>query len=107
MAEVGIRRGIFQRDSLSPLFFVTALIPMSTLLREATQEHKLQQGSKVNHLLYVDDLKLYGKSKLELEALVNTLRIFTGDIQMKFGLQKHAILVMKREKKVENTGITM
>lgn len=42
----------------------------------------------MNHLLYMDDLKLYGKTKAELEALVNTVRIFTNDIKMKFGLQK-------------------
>ena len=37
IASVDIRRGIFQGDSLSPLLFVTALIPLSILLREATQ----------------------------------------------------------------------
>ena len=30
----------------------------------------------------MDDLKLYGKSKTELAAFVNTVRIFTSDIQM-------------------------
>ena len=34
------------------------------------------------YLLYMDDLKLYGKSKAELEALVNTVRIFTSEIQI-------------------------
>ena len=55
----------------------------------------------------MDDLKLYGKSKEELEALVNTVRIFTSDIQMKFGLQKCATLVMRRGKKIEDEGISM
>ena len=36
----------------------------------------------MKHLLYMDDLKLYGKSKTELAAFVNTVRIFTSDIQM-------------------------
>ena len=107
IAEVKIKRGIFQGDSLSPLLFVTALIPLSILLREAIQGYKFRQGRKVNHLLYMDDLKLYGKSKTELEALVNTVRIFTSDIQMKFGLQKCATLVMKRGKKIEDEGISM
>ena len=63
IAEVDIRRGIFQGDSLSPLLFVTALIPLSILMSEATQGYKFRQGRKVNHRLYMDDLKLYGKSK--------------------------------------------
>ena len=107
IAEVDIKRGIFQGDSLSPLLFVTALVPLSILMREAVQGYKFRQGRKVNHLLYMDDLKLYGKSKAELEALVNTVRIFTSDIQMKFGLQKCATLVMKRGKKIEDEGISM
>ena len=107
IAVVDIRRGIFQGDSLSPLLFITALIPLSVLLREARQGYKFRQGRKVNHLLYMDDLKLYGKSKAELEALVNTVRIFTDDIKMKFGLQKCATLVMKRGKKEEDAGIEM
>lgn len=107
IAEVEIKRGIFQGDTLSPLLFVTSLIPLSILMREATQGYKFRQGRKVNHLLYMDDLKLYGKSKSELEALVNTVRIFTSDIQMKFGLQKCATVVLRRGKKIEDEGISM
>jgi hypothetical protein len=55
----------------------------------------------------MDDLKLYGKPKRELEALVSTVRVFTSDIKMRFGLQKCATLVMKRGKKVEDEGIKM
>ena len=35
LGEVEIRRGIFQGDSLSPLVFVLALIPLSLILRKA------------------------------------------------------------------------
>ena len=35
LGEVGIKRGIFHRDSLSPLVFVLALIPSSLILRKA------------------------------------------------------------------------
>ena len=38
---------------------------------------------------------------------MNTVRIFTGDIQIKFGLQKCATLVMRRGKKIEDDGISM
>ena len=36
-------------------------------------------GKEVNHLLYMDDLKLSGKSKDDLETLMNTARTFTDD----------------------------
>ena len=57
--EVDIKRGIFQGDSLSLLLFLVALIPLTLILHEKDQ-------SKVrswNHLLYMDDLKLYGRKE--------------------------------------------
>ena len=38
---------------------------------------------------------------------MNTVRIFTDDLQMKFGLSKCATLVVKRGRKVEDNGIQM
>ena len=35
LREVDIKRGIFQGDSLSPLVFILALIPLSLILRKA------------------------------------------------------------------------
>ena len=60
------------------------------------QRYRFQQEKKVNHLLYVDYLKLYKKRKSDLVALTNTVRIFTDDIKMKFGISKRATSVMKR-----------
>lgn len=107
LTNVDIKRGIFQGDSLSPLLFVTALIPLSVILRDAVQGYQFRQGKKVNHLLYMDDLKIYGKTKDDLEALMNTVRIYTEDIRMRFGISKCATIVMKRGKKVEDQGIEM
>ena len=39
LGEVDIKRGIFQEDSLSPLVFVLALIPLSLILRKAKAAH--------------------------------------------------------------------
>lgn len=109
LANINIQRGIFQGDSLSPLLFIICLLPLSVILREARQGYDLDRSSsgKINHLLYMDDLKLYGKSKSELESLVQTVRIFTGNIKMRFGIQKCATIVMKRGKKEEDDGILL
>lgn len=103
LGSINIRRGIFQGDSLSPLLFVIALIPLTIMLRKVKSGYLMRNKSKVNHLLYMDDLKIYAKNSMELESLINTVRIFSGDIGMEFGLQKCAILVMKRGKTVERT----
>ena len=45
----------------------------------------------ISHLLYIDDLKLYGRNTDQLDGLLHTVRIFSEDIWMKFGLDKCAV----------------
>ena len=68
LGEVRIKRGIFQGYSLSPLLFVLSMIPLTILLRRENIGYKFGKEQKMmNHLLYMDDLKLYGRSEQELE----------------------------------------
>ena len=63
LGEVEIKRGIFQGDSLSPLVFVLALILLSLILRKAKAAYEFSESKeKINHLLFMDDLKLYSQS---------------------------------------------
>ena len=62
LAKVNIRRGTFQGDSLSPLLFVICMIPLTHVLHKAKAGYTLGGGEKTKHLLFMDDLKLYGKS---------------------------------------------
>jgi hypothetical protein len=65
---IKINRGIFQGDSLSPLLFCIALIPLTNELNRSKcgyQVHGTER--KIYHLLYVDDLKLIGRSDKELK----------------------------------------
>ena len=50
---------------------------------------------KINHLLFMDYLKLYGNSEKEAERLKNTVRIFSKDIFINFGISKCAHVTMK------------
>ena len=42
----------------------------------------------ISHLLYMDDLKLYGRNSDQLDGLLHTVHIFSDDIQMKLELDK-------------------
>ena len=88
--EFNIKRGIFQGDSLFSLLFCLALAPLSTLLYETGYGYETKAGKKVNHLLYMDDLKTFAKKNNEQTGILNTVKKFSDDINMDFGLEKCA-----------------
>ena len=55
----------------------------------------------------MNDLKLYGNSEKEAERLTNTVRIFSNDIAMEFGLSKCSHVTMKAEKLVSVGGMEL
>ena len=59
--------------------FILALIPLSLILKKAKAAYEFS-GSKVkiNHLLFMDDLKLYSRNEKELDSLVQTVLIFSN-----------------------------
>ena len=64
LAEAKIQRGIFQGDALSPLLFIIAMMPLNHILRKCTAEYKLSRSQeKINHLIYIDDIKLFAKNE--------------------------------------------
>ena len=98
LGEVEIKRVIFQGDSLSPLMFVLALIPLNLILRKAKTAYEFSVSKdKINHLLFRDDLKLHSRNEKELDSLVQRACVFS-DIGMQFGIKKCAILVMEKGK---------
>ena len=64
LAEVKFQRGIFLGDALSPLIFVIAMMPLNHILRKCTAGYKLSKLlAKINHMMYMDDIKLFSKTK--------------------------------------------
>ena len=99
-AETKIERGIFQGDALSPLLFIIAMMPLNHILRKFTARYKLcRSQEKINHLMYLDDIKLFAKKEKKLETLIHAVRIYNQEIGMKFGIEKCAMLVMKSGKR--------
>ena len=108
VGEVKFSRGFFQGDSLSPLMFVIAMIPLTLVLRKMKASYKFNSnGEQINHLMFMDDIKLYAKNESGLDALVQSVRIVSNDIGMEFGVEKCAMLVIKRGKVVESNGIDL
>ena len=103
LGEVEIKRGIFQGDSLSHLVFV---LPLILILRKAKAAYEVSESKeKINHLLFMDDLKLHSRSEKRLDSLVQTVCVFSEDIGMEFGIKKCAMLVMEKGKIVKSVDI--
>ena len=55
----------------------------------------------------MEDLKLYGTNEKEINSLVHTVRLFSSDTGMDFGVEKCTVMVMKRGKLDKSEGIRL
>jgi hypothetical protein len=74
-------------------------------LNTGYEEHKTR--TKICHLLYMDDLKLLGKSEEELQKQIQTVATFSDDIHMEFGLEKCPKIAFKKGKLVHSQNLVM
>ena len=108
LGEVNIKRGIFQGDSLSPLLFVMIMIPLTMILKQESRGYKFgSEGRLMNHLLFMDDLKLYAGTEKDLTVLTNIVQAYSRDIGMEFGMDKCAVLTMRGSKRLKSEGIVL
>ena len=110
LGNVEIRRDIFQGDRLSPHLFVLCMVPLSLILRKVKFHYEFgNKKTRLNPLLFMDDMKLFSKSNDQIDSLVNTVYTFGEDIRMEFGIKKCGVLVFKRGKvdKAKSRGLNL
>ena len=84
------------------------MIPLRLILKKAKAAYEFSESKeRINHLLFMGDLKLYSRSEKGLDPLVQTVRVFSEDIRMDFGIEKLAMLVMGKGKFVKSVGIEL
>ena len=59
----------------------------------------------MNYLIYVDDIKLFAKSEKELETRKETIKEYSKNKEMEFGIEKYANLIMRSGKRQKKKGI--
>ena len=65
------------------------MMPLNHILRKCTVGYKLRGSQeKINHQMYMDDIKLFATKEKELETLIHAVRIYSQDIGMEFGIEK-------------------
>ena len=108
LAEAKLQRGIFQGDELSTLLYIIAMIPLNYIPRKCTARHKLSKlQKKIDHLICMDDIKLFAKNEKELETLIYAVRIYSQMLGMEFGIEKCPMLIMKSGKRHLTYGMEL
>ena len=82
------------------------MVPLTKILQDAKAGYTLGDV-KINNLFFIDDLKVYGKDKAEIESLVSTVQLVSQDIAMEFGIKKCGVAVLKRGKLCKSEGIKL
>jgi len=87
MGKVAIKQWTLQVDSLPPLLFSVALTALTNRLNKQWAGYKIKEKNQISHLFYMDDLHIFSRDKTELQQELTTVKIFSNDIQMEFGLE--------------------
>jgi hypothetical protein len=74
-------------------------------LNTGYEEHTTK--TKMSHLLYMDGLKLIAKSKEELQRQIQTVKTFSDEIHMEFGLENCAKITLKRGKLISSQNLVI
>ena len=78
---------------------IKSLLVNSMILRKAKAAYEFSESKeRINHILSMDDLKLYSGSEKGLDSLVQTVCAVSEDKEMEFGIEKCAMSVIKKER---------
>ena len=81
---------------------------MTRILERLEVGYQLKKGgSRINHPMFINNIKLFGKSTKEIDALVQTVRTDSGHIRMEFGIEKCALVNIQRGKVTRTEGILL
>ena len=90
------------------MLFCICLIPLTVQLNGLNTGYKEHiTKTKISHLLYMDDLKLIAKSEEELRKQVLTVKTFSDDIHMDFGLEKCAKITFKKGNLIHSQNLVI
>ena len=104
LCNITVKRGIFQGDSLSPLLFIMSLFPLSEVVLKKSWGYQFKPSVVINHLLYMDDLKLYAKNEEQLHRMIAEVKHYTDRMKMRFGTEKCKIVHIVRGKLKTNSS---
>ena len=90
-------KGIFQGNSLSVILFVLSVNPLSFMIKRLQgYAAGKDRNTNITHNFFVDDLKLYYSATSRIKKQLDLVTRFSQDIEMNFGQDKCANLVIEK-----------
>ena len=90
------------------MLFVLSMVLLSLIVKKVKACYKWgKKEYKLNHLLFMDDLKVYAKNEEHTNTLVTTVHVFRPNIGIEFGIKKCGVFTMKRGKIKKISGIKL
>ncbi|KAL1449546.1 hypothetical protein WDU94_002041 [Cyamophila willieti] len=81
------------------------MIPLSAEIERSNRGYTIKRNcERVNHFLYMDDLKIFAKNEEDMNKTLKVVEDVCTDIGMKLGYDKCARIVMKKVKLVSATN---
>ena len=80
-------------------------MPLCCIFIECTVGYKFTKLQvNINHLVYMNGIKLFAKREKELETLIQTIWMYSHDRRMEFGIEKCVMLIMESGKRKITDG---
>ncbi|XP_067945468.1 uncharacterized protein [Watersipora subatra] len=80
LASVKIKRGIYQGYSFSPLVFCICLNSPSIMLEKTQYGYQFKSGTKIKHLFYMNDIKMYARKEREIDSLIHLTQVLRSQL---------------------------
>ena len=98
LLEVNVKKEVFQGESQLPLLFMSMVL-LFFIFKKVNACYKWEKKEyKLNHLLFIDDLKVYAKNEEQTNTIKRTVHMFSPKIGTEFGIKKCGIFTIKRGK---------
>ena len=99
-------KGFFKLVLCHHCYLLCVCYHLTHILRDAAPGyHFVSNRQTINHLLYMDDLKLYASNEKSLESLIQTVHVFSNDIGIKFEVEKCVVLTIRKTKMTKHKSL--
>ena len=102
---IKFNKGLPQGDALCPRLFTLCLNPVAWLLK-STEGYRLSKPlkTKVTHLLYIDDLKIFASTESKMNTVLRSIVSAMKDIGLHVNPKKCSTVTVKRGARAHEDG---